>query len=94
MKTIKQVIVEPVFVKFIPDNIEQGKLYISEEYGTAIHLCLCGCGLETVTPIRGRYSWELIKHKDGKISLTPSIGNYRFSCKSHYILTKNIANFI
>lgn len=98
MKTIKKVPIEPVFVKHIPHDLEEGKLYISEEFGVAIHNCLCGCGVRTVTPIDNiidgkDYGWKLIKNGD-KVSLTPSIANYQFPCKSHYIITKNIANFV
>lgn len=75
------------FVEFIPENIEEGILYISIEYCTAIHKCVCGCGNEVVTPISPT-DWELIF--DGKtVSLSPSIGNWSFECKSHYFITRN-----
>lgn len=93
MKTIKKVDIEPVFVEFVPKELEEGKMYISEEYEVAVHNCLCGCGAKTVLPF-GKDGWELIKHDDGKVSFTPSIANYQMPCKSHYIITKNIANFV
>lgn len=75
------------FVEFIPEQLEEGILYISLTYCTAIHKCCCGCGNEVVT----RFSptdWKLIF--DGKtISLEPSIGNWNFKCKSHYWIKKN-----
>ncbi|MRT16516.1 hypothetical protein F3C99_06060 [Vitellibacter sp. q18] len=75
------------FVEFIPDVIEEKTLYISIEYCTAIHKCVCGCGNEVVTPISPT-DWEL--HFDGKtVSLSPSIGNWSFECKSHYFITRN-----
>jgi|SRR6185437_7941363 len=75
------------FVEFIPDKIENGVLYISIQYCTAIHKCVCGCGNEVVTPLSPT-DWELIF--DGKtVSLSPSIGNWNFECKSHYFITKN-----
>jgi hypothetical protein len=37
--------------------------------------------------------WHMTE-KDGKVSFTPSIGNYQLPCKSHYIITKNKANFV
>lgn len=75
------------FVEFIPDIIEEKILYISVEYCTAIHKCVCGCGNEVVTPISPT-DWEL--HFDGKtVSLSPSIGNWSFECKSHYFITRN-----
>ncbi len=53
MKTLKKIEVEPVFVEFIPElkDMEENKLYISLEYYTASHMCLCGCGNLVVTPI-------------------------------------------
>lgn len=99
MRTIKKVSIEPIYVEFIPKELEEGKLYISERFGVVIHNCLCGCGERTVTPIdnviNGKdHGWKLIKHDDNKVSLIPSIGNYQMPCKSHYILTKNVANFV
>lgn len=91
MKTLKKVEIEPVFVEgFIPEQLEQGKLYISGEFKTAIHLCLCGCGNQSVTPT-GRNGWVLTE-KDGKITLSPSILNH--PCEAHYIIRNNVANFV
>jgi hypothetical protein len=93
MKTLMKVEIEPVFVEFIPKELEQKKVYISEEYEVSVHKCLCGCGEKTVMPL-GKKGWNLIKHDNGKVSFTPSVGNFQFHCKSHYIITKNIANFV
>lgn len=95
MKTIKKVEITPVFLEgYMPDIIEKGKLYISEQYKCAIHLCLCGCGEKSVTPLGGGDNWELVKNENGTISLIGSVGNFNFPCKSHYIITNNIANFV
>ncbi len=75
------------FVEFVPEDIQDGVLYITITYCTAIHKCVCGCGNEVVTPLSPT-DWELIF--DGKtVSLSPSIGNWNFPCKSHYFITKN-----
>lgn len=75
------------FVENIPDNLEEGTIYISIEYGTVIHKCCCGCGKEVVTPLSPT-DWQLIF--DGEtISLYPSIGNWNFDCKSHYWIINN-----
>ncbi|MEY4877063.1 MAG: hypothetical protein RL708_2212 [Bacteroidota bacterium] len=75
------------FVEFIPDDLEQGVLYITMEYCTAIHKCVCGCGNEVVTPFTPT-DWELTFN--GKsVSLSPSIGNWNFECKSHYWIINN-----
>ena len=79
--------VTPVFVEFIPDHIEEGTLYISEPYQTAIHKCCCGCGEEVVTPFSPA-DWRLVKGDKG-VSLTPSIGNWNYKCKSHYFISNN-----
>jgi len=77
----------PRFVEFIPENIEEGVLYISETYQTAIHKCCCGCGEEVVTPLNPA-DWQLHKYR-GKVSITPSIGNWNYPCQSHYWIHKN-----
>jgi len=75
------------FVEIIPDTVEDGVLYISLKYCTAIHKCVCGCGNEVVTPISPT-DWKLIF--DGKtVSLSPSIGNWNFNCQSHYWIKRN-----
>ena len=75
------------FVEFIPDELEYGVLYITVKYRTAVHQCVCGCGNKVVTPLSPN-DWKLIF--DGKtVSLSPSIGNWNFDCKSHYWITNN-----
>lgn len=70
------------FVEFIPEQLEDGILYVSLTYCTAIHKCVCGCNNEVVTPFSPT-DWKLTF--DGEtISLYPSIGNWNFDCKSHY----------
>lgn len=70
------------FVEQIPDTLKHATLYVSEPYRTAIHLCACGCGSETVTPL-GDGGWTL--SVDGQAAtLSPSIGNFSFPCRSHY----------
>jgi hypothetical protein len=94
MKTIKKVPIKTEFVKYIPEELKEETLYVSEEYNIVVHSCLCGCGERTVTPLDDEYGWVLTKHNNGNITLSPSIGNYSFECKSHYIITNNVANFV
>lgn len=78
---------EHKFVEFIPAKPEEGVLYISMEYKTATHLCACGCRQKVITPF-SPVDWKLIF--DGEtVSLSPSIGNWRFPCKSHYFIRSN-----
>lgn len=87
MKGNKIININYRFVDLIPDVIEESVLYISIEYCTAIHKCVCGCGNEVVTPLSPT-DWQLTF--DGKtVSLSPSIGNWNFACKSHYWITKS-----
>ncbi|MBL7738453.1 MAG: hypothetical protein JNK14_04485 [Chitinophagaceae bacterium] len=75
------------FVELIPDELEEGVIYVSLAYCTAIHKCVCGCGHEVVTPLSPT-DWKLTF--DGKtISLYPSIGNWSFPCRSHYWIKDN-----
>jgi hypothetical protein len=76
-----------VFVDFIPENLEEGIIYISLKYSTAAHLCCCGCGQEVITPLNPA-KWYLTE-KNGIISLHPSIGNWSLPCKSHYWISQN-----
>lgn len=77
MKTIQH-----KFVEFIPETLEDDIIYITVEYRTAVHKCICGCRNKVVTPISPT-DWQLFFN--GKtISLKPSIGNWSFECRSHY----------
>lgn len=82
---------QPEFVEFIPEVLEDGKLYISETYATAAHNCCCGCGLRVVTPLSAT-GWKL--RVDGQyVSLHPSIGNWSFPCRSHYWIRRNVVHW-
>jgi len=95
MKTLRKVSIEPVFVTLMPSLYERGKIYISKEYKVAKHLCLCGCDNMTVMPLDdGAKWWKLVEEPDGSVSFIGSVGNYNFPCRSHYIITKNVANFV
>lgn len=75
------------FVEFVPDDLQDGVLYVSVAYATAAHKCCCGCGHEVVTPLTPT-DWKLIF--DGQtVTLDPSIGNWSFPCQSHYWIRHN-----
>jgi hypothetical protein len=74
------------FTENIPEKMEPGVLYISMEYGTAAHLCCCGCGSEVVTPFTPT-DWRMTF--DGEtVSLWPSIGSWTLPCRSHYVIDR------
>lgn len=75
------------FVEVIPDQLEEGVLYISMPYATVLHRCLCGCGAEIVTPLSPT-DWELAFNGE-TVSLNPSIGNWSYPCQSHYWIRRN-----
>jgi hypothetical protein len=70
------------FVEYIPSELEEGTLYLSIRFRTAVHLCACGCGDKVVTPIKPA-KWHLAF--DGNtVSLYPSVGSWQSACRSHY----------
>ena len=79
---------KPEYVEFMPHGLLSGILYISERFELAIHLCACGCGGKTVTPLKDH--WVLTK-KDDKVTLRPSIGNWSGESPyhAHYYITDN-----
>ena len=77
----------PVFVDTLPDELEDGRLYISLQYRTIAHKCACGCGTEINTPLHPT-GWALTY--DGvQVSIFPSVGNWSEKCQSHYWIAKN-----
>lgn len=84
---MKQFSIKPRLVEFIPTHLEDGVLYVSEKYQTAIHKCCCGCGQEVVTPLSSA-QWQVCIVGE-KVTLYPSIGNWNSKCKSHYWIKKN-----
>jgi hypothetical protein len=79
--------VDHEFVAFIPEQLKEGRVYVSIPYATASHLCLCGCGQKVVTPLSPA-GWKLTF--DGEtVSFHPSIGNWSFKCQSHYWIKSN-----
>jgi len=87
MKTLKH-----EFVQYIPDQLEEGVIYISMKYRLAVHKCVCGCGNQVTTPFSPT-DWELRFYGDS-LSLNPSIGNWSFDCQSHYWIVKNQIRFV
>lgn len=95
MKTLKKVNVAYEKYHFLPptEELEPGIIYISDEFNISKHLCLCGCGELTVMPL-GDDEWNYSIDEKDRISFWPSVGNYQLPCKSHYIITKGVANFV
>lgn len=83
---------EPIYCEFIPDELQEGKIYIAREYGTAIHLCCCGCKNRASTRLMPFWNngWTLTENA-GKVTLRPSIGNFNGESPyhAHYYITEN-----
>jgi hypothetical protein len=82
MNGLRRTAIHHQFVEFMPPELQEGVLYVSVQYATAAHLCACGCGNKVVTPI-SPVDWQMLFDGD-TVSLTPSIGNWQFPCRSHY----------
>lgn len=84
---MKLMSITPVSVDSVPEQLEPGILYISEENDVVMHLCCCGCGQEVVTPL-SLAEWS-IRRSGNTVTLRPSIGNWDYPCRSHYWITNN-----
>lgn len=73
-------------VHVMPTELLPGILYISREFGTAAHLCACGCGSKVRTPV-GPTAWSIKETTRGP-TLRPSVGNWQKPCRSHYLITR------
>ncbi len=81
------IVLKHEFVRAIPDSLEEGTLYVSIDFATVAHKCLCGCGSEVVTPLTPT-DWRVTF--DGEtISLDPSVGSWQLPCRSHYWIRRN-----
>lgn len=79
---MKPTAIKHEFVESFPSQLDEGTLYVSIPYATAAHLCASGCGNKVVTPL-SPVDWQLLF--DGEtVSLTPSVGNWQYPCRSHY----------
>jgi hypothetical protein len=78
-------------VDFMPKELEQGVLYVSDKYRTAAHLCACGCGEKIRTPL-GPTEWSVSEGRGGP-SVWPSIGSWQRPCRSHYVINDGVVHW-
>ena len=71
------------FVRRVPAELQEGVLYVCLDCDVVVHKCACGCGEKVVLPLSPEH-WKL--SYDGEVTLSPSIGNYQYDCKSHYFI--------
>ena len=79
--------IEPEFVELIPRELIPGRLYVSMKHATTQHLCACGCGKKVVLPLSPA-EWSL-RYDGETISMNPSVGNWEYTCKSHYSIERS-----
>lgn len=72
-------------VERIPTDLEDGVVYLSEEYEIAALKCACGCG-HTITLLVG--DGHQVDNLDGVPDISPSIGAWDAPCKSHFCVKK------
>jgi len=74
-----------VEVEELPEVLEPGTLYWSEEYEISAHLCACGCGDVIYLPV-GPVDYSISMAPSGP-TLSPSVGNWNV-CNAHYWITR------
>lgn len=97
MKTLRTVEITPVYIENIqslgPNDYVANNFYVQNDFKYCSHSCLCGCGAKITLPVNQHNTgWQLVNDGNGQISLIGSI--LQHPCESHYIITKNKANFV
>lgn len=81
---MKEVRIKHEVMDSIPEILQANTLYVTLDRDVAGHLCACGCGREVITPLSPT-DWSVSFDRRG-VSLSPSIGNWAFPCRSHYFI--------
>lgn len=83
-----------VKVAELPDELKAKNIYVAGENGYlwfAALLCPCDCGavLQMNLLTDTRPCWYLTEHKDGTVSLHPSVWRVK-DCRSHFFLRRGL----
>ena len=83
---------QTVWVADLPDRLHPMRIYIAGEgdfLWYAAMCCPCGCAaiLHMSLMPEGRPRWQLTQHRDGTITLHPSVWR-TVECRSHFFLQK------
>lgn len=78
---------KPEFVDAIPEVLDPDTLYLSMRFRTTVHECACGCGEKVVAKLSPN-DWNMT-YNGRDVTLSPSIGNWTFPCRSHYFIRGN-----
>lgn len=81
-----------VYIEELPDQLKKNHIYVlgeREHLWEAAILCPCGCGetLHMSLHREGRPRWKVEKHKNGTVSLYPSVWR-KVGCRSHFYFRK------
>jgi hypothetical protein len=85
---VKVQVIRPEYVEQLPEQLQEGVLYICEGFDVTAHKCCCGCGEDVYNKL-GPARWRLVKMSAGSVSLHPSVGNWKYACQSHYWIRNN-----
>ncbi len=81
---------QTVSIEELPDELDAKTVYLVGEgpyLWFAAMICPCGCGATLHMSLLpdGHPRWEIIRHKNGTISLHPSVWRTQ-GCRSHFFL--------
>lgn len=77
-----------------PDILQPNMVYVvgqGRHLWSAEFLCPCSCGAVVRLSLHkdGHPRWTLCQHRDGRVSLSPSVWR-KVGCKSHFFITKGV----
>jgi hypothetical protein len=67
----------------LPEALEEGVVYVSEEYEVAALNCACGCGHKITLLLDDGHE---IRDVEGMPNVWPSIGVWDAQCRSHFFI--------
>lgn len=96
--TGKKAPLKNLYIEELSDCLKNNYIYILGEgdyLWEAVMLCPCGCGelLHMSLHKNGSPKWNLEKHKNGTVSLSPSIWRKK-GCCSHFFIEKGFVVWV
>lgn len=88
----RKLLLQTTWVEDLPDNLAINTIYITgenEHWWFAAMLCPCRCGETLYMNLQPatRPVWQLFRHKEGTITLHPSIWR-TVGCRSHFFIRR------
>ena len=83
-----------VYLEELPDVLDARAVYVlgqGKHRWFAAMACPCGCGatVEVSLLADARPRWRLVEHRDGTVSLEPSVWR-QIGCRSHFFLRRGL----